>query len=98
MAPRNGPSAALTLSPRAVGAVVIVLLLFSGWLYLARPDYKYRLTIHVETPDGIKSASGVYAVHRSKDPPLLPHVGSIGVKGEAIFVDLGEGRNLIALS
>ncbi|ETR79093.1 hypothetical protein X566_12210 [Afipia sp. P52-10] len=49
----------------------------------------------METPDGIKSASGVYAVHLSKDPPLLPGDGSIGVRGDAIFIDLDQDHKLL---
>jgi len=72
------------------------MLLGWGWIYLARPDHKYRLTIEVETPSGVRSASGVIAVHLGKDSGILPEAGgSIGMKGDAIFVDLGDGRNLI---
>jgi hypothetical protein len=52
----------------------------------------------VETPGGIKSGSSVIDVRIQKQPefgsspPIVTYV-----KGEAVFVDLGDGRNLIAL-
>ncbi|WP_152540025.1 hypothetical protein [Afipia sp. P52-10] len=87
----------MMISNRVIGGVAVALLLFGAWVYLVRPDHKYRLTINVETPFGVKSGSGVVSVHLSKDPPLLPHIGSIGAKGDAIFVNLGEGRNLFMI-
>lgn len=73
----------------------VAALCFSGWLYLSRPNHKYRLTVEVETPQGVRSASNVMAVYQGKIS-----VGAMGggtsLKGEALFVDLGEGRNLIA--
>jgi hypothetical protein len=82
------------LGPAALALAVAVL--GWGWIYLARPEHKYRLTIEVQTPSGVKSASGVMAVHMGKDSGILPEAGgSIGMKGDAIFVDLGDGRHLI---
>ena len=84
------------LAPAAI-VLAVAILLGWGWIYLARPEHKYRLTIDVQTPGGVRSASGVMAVHMGKDAGLLPGAGgSIGVKGDALFVDLGDGRHLIA--
>jgi hypothetical protein len=62
----------------------------------SRPDHKYRLTIEIDTPQGVKSAAGVMAVHRDS-----VSVGGMGggtaVQGDAIFLDLGGGRNLVAI-
>src|SRR5205085_4392499 len=59
-----------------------------------RPGHKYRMTVEVETSAGVKSASGVVAV--------TPYRGYSGggrtrVSGEAVFVDLGGAKNLVAL-
>jgi hypothetical protein len=84
------------LAPAALAFAVAVLLGW-GWLYLARPEHKYRLTIEVQTPGGVRSASGVMAVHMGKDAGILPEAGGrSATKGDAIFVDLGDGKNLIA--
>ena len=84
------------LAPAAL-ALAVAILLGWGWIYLARPDHKYRLTIEVRTPGGVRSASGVMAVHMGKDGGILPEAGgSIGMKGDALFVDLGNGRHLVA--
>jgi hypothetical protein len=80
-----------------IGVAVIVVVV-GGLIYLNRPDHKYRLTINIETPNGIKTGTGVIAVYHAKDGGILPGVGGgTGIKGDAIFVDLGEGRNLVAL-
>ena len=60
-----------------------------------RPGHKYRLTVEVETPEGIKSASGVMAVTPDRGYSRrgrIPHTS-----GDALFVDLGGGKNLVAL-
>jgi hypothetical protein len=84
------------LAPAAL-ALAVAVLLGLGWLYLARPEHKYRLTIEVQTPGGVRSASGVMAVYMGKDGGILPEAGgSISMKGDALFVDLADGRHLVA--
>ena len=84
------------LAPAAL-ALAVAVLLGLGWIYLARPEHKYRLTIEVQTSGGIRSASGVMAVYMGKDSGILPEAGgSISMKGDALFVDIGDGRHLIA--
>ena len=60
---------------------------------------RYRLTLEVDTPEGIRTGSGVIQVKYSK---LLRLLGASGewdaeVKGEAVAVDLGERGRLFAL-
>lgn len=84
---------------RWVGPVVLLAALVIGErIYLYRPDHKYRLTVEIETPDGVRSASGVMAVHPNRNyrgsgsGPSGPIT-----KGDALAVDLGDGRLLVAL-
>jgi hypothetical protein len=79
-------------------AVLLAALVIGERTYLYRPDHKYRLTIEVETPDGLRSASGVFSVHPNR-AYRGSGSGSAGprVKGDAVFVDLGNGRNLAML-
>jgi hypothetical protein len=70
--------------------------------YFLLPDHtsRFRLTIELETPDGIKSGSSVIETSAWESGCWGP-VEACGVrtsaKGDAIFVDLGHGRNLVAL-
>lgn len=65
---------------------------------IGRPDHKYRLTVDVETPGGLKSASGILSVRPNRSYGGTGS-GSSGpqTKGDAIFVDLGDRRNLVVL-
>lgn len=66
------------------------------------PDYRYRLTVEVETPEGVKTGSSVIQVEQA-----LGGAASAGglaggqiyyrVRGEAVAVDLPGGRTLFAL-
>ena len=58
-----------------------------------------RVTVEVETPTGPRSASGVLHVVVSEKSGMLPETDGVlnSVRGEAVFLDLGEGRNLVAL-
>ena len=55
------------------------------------PTYRYRLTVEVETPEGVKTGSSVIEVRTG-----AVHLGGIGggagaeVSGEAVTVDLGS--------
>src|SRR5262245_578483 len=63
--------------------------------------YRYRLTVEVDTPEGLKSGSSVIETTvqdntESWGPPESRMVRS-RTKGEAVFVDLGSGKHVIAL-
>ena len=64
------------------------------------PDYRYRLTVEVETPEGLRTGSSVIEVKQS----LTRAAGSPAhsavqrrARGEAVAVDLPGGRTLFAL-
>jgi hypothetical protein len=61
--------------------------------------YRFRLTIEVETPEGLKSGSSVIEAFQTEKAGWIPQSPGTfgGVRGEAVFVDLGNGKNIIAL-
>jgi len=66
----------------------------------ATPDYRYRLTVEVETPEGLKTGSSVIEVRQSMGRPGSNPSGRMifrDVSGEAVAVDLPGGRTLFAL-
>lgn len=82
---------------RWIGLGVIAVGLVGGdQIRLNRPDHKYRLTIEIETPQGVTSASGVLAVH-----PNRGYSGSgsamTKTRGDALVLDGGRGKGLVVL-
>jgi hypothetical protein len=78
-----------------VGPLVLLAALVIGdQIRINRPGHKYRLTVEVETPEGLKSASGVMAVHPDRS---YSRGGHTRTRGDAVWVDLGGGKNLVAL-
>lgn len=77
-----------------------VLYLGSGFAYETWHTYwhRYRITIEVETPEGVKSGASVIEVRVTEKAGWLPQGSGVhtGVGGEAVFVDLGNGKNVIA--
>ena len=73
---------------------LLAALVIGDQIRINRPAHKYRLTVEVETPEGRKSASGVVAVHPDRS---YTRRGQTRTLGDAIFVDLGQGKNLVAL-
>lgn len=66
----------------------------------ATPDYRYRLTVEVETPEGLRSGSSVIEVRTAVAPDwAIPTPGKVSFRerGEAVAVDVSEGRTLYAL-
>jgi hypothetical protein len=62
--------------------------------------YKYRLTIAVQTPDGVKSGSSVIERTRSFSNFVIGDSSGVAhttLRGEAVYVDLGQNRNLFVL-
>jgi hypothetical protein len=77
------------------GPVALLAALWIGdQIRINRPGHKYRLTVEVETPEGRKSASGIMAVHPDRSYSRGGHTKTVG---DAVFVDLGGGKNLVAL-
>ena len=78
-----------------VGPLLLLAALVIGdQIRINRPNHKYRLTVEVETPEGVKSASGIMAVHPDRS---YSRGGKTTTKGDAVFVDLGGSKNLVAL-
>ena len=78
------------LGPLALLAALVI----GDQIRINRPGHKYRLAVEVETPEGVKSAAGVLSVH--PDRGYSRH-GSTLTKGDAVWVDLGGAKNLVAL-
>lgn len=85
--------------------VIVVLAGFFVSLFIPpKNTVRYKMTVEVETPDGVVSGSAVREV-TFEGQPKIPIVLPIGedrgghaiLQGEAVFVDLGEGRSLFAL-
>ena len=64
------------------------------------PDYRYRLTVEIETPEGVKSGSSVIEVKQSIGRTAMDGFGKqvfLRIRGEAVAVDLPDGSTLYAL-
>jgi hypothetical protein len=73
---------------------LLAALVIGDQIRINRPAHKYRLTVEIETPEGPKSGSGVVAIHPDRS---YTRRGQTRTLGDAVFVDLGQGRNLVAL-
>jgi hypothetical protein len=78
------------LGPLALLAALVI----GDQIRINRPGHKYRLMVTVETPQGLRSASGVMAVHPDRG---YSRGGRTQTRGDAVLVDLGGGKNLLAL-
>ncbi len=81
----------------ALMAGLVVLLSGCGTALL---DYRYRLTVEVETPEGLKTGSSVIEVSTSMTGSTsIPSPGAVRhrLRGEAVTVDLGQHGTLFAL-
>jgi len=69
-----------------------------GWLFKSG-SYRFRMTVEVETPEGVRTGSSVYEAMASKSPALTSqeHEGSGGLRGEAVVVDLPGGPLFVTL-
>ena len=76
-------------------------LLIYGAYKLVYPTYSWnqKLTLVVDTPDGVKTGSSVINIWVRYSPQILPDAGGVSnrMRGEATVVDLGNGRTLFAL-
>src|SRR5690242_13207563 len=89
----------ITMRPRFAVLAFIVMPFLSGCALLPH-RYSFKLTVEVETPQGVRSGSSVYQVSAASMPALLlPNERKRDwvVKGEAVAVDLPNGQTLFAL-
>lgn len=81
-------------------AGAVLLLTGYGYGLLGEERYRYKMTVEVDTPDGVKMG---YAVREIiiRTPPPIPMLGEhrtgFGVRGEAVAVDISPGKTLLAL-
>lgn len=73
---------------------LLAVLVIGDQIRINRPGHKFRLTVEVTAPDGIKTGSGIVAVVPDRN---YNRSGRTIMRGEAVFVDLGQGKNLVAL-
>lgn len=81
---------------------VMVIGVFAWWntwsTLFPSGTWRYKMTVTVETPEGLKSGSAVREVRVQRGWRPLPEMKPIvSLKGEAIAVDLGERGVLFAL-
>lgn len=86
----------------ATGALMVAALMASSCSAGGKrfPDYRYRLTVEVDTPEGVKTGSSVNEVHMvraGQNAVPLPRGVGVSLRGEAVAVDLGRGQTLFAL-
>lgn len=72
-----------------------------GWVYFRNEyptcTFRYKLTAEVMTPGGVKTGSSVVEVSYHTGPRILPDPTPRfdTLRGEATYVDLGNGKNLV---
>ena len=73
--------------------------MLTGCGMIGGESYRFRMTVEVETPEGLRTGSSVYEVTAQNHVELLPDMRgrSRDVRGEAVAVDLPGGRTLFAL-
>jgi len=80
--------------------VAVICALGWGYFQINYPTctLRYKLTVDVMTPEGLKTGSSVIEVNyqRGGDWGGGPH-GEPWATGEAVYVDLGQGKNLFVL-
>ncbi|MGL4489915.1 MAG: hypothetical protein ACRCU5_10785 [Rhizobiaceae bacterium] len=87
-----------------LAAFVTVSVLFAAFLFWLSPgkrfDWNQKVTVEVQTPEGIKSAASVQHIEwvGGANHPLTEGGNASGkTVGEAVVVDLGTGRFVFAL-
>ena len=89
---------------RTLGIIALCIMLLIGgavaWYKITYPTYtyRYRMTVDVDVAGKVHSGSSVIEAKINTQPPLGSAPLYVAhIRGEAVFVDLGKGRNVIAL-
>jgi hypothetical protein len=81
------------------GLGALTALFVAGCTQYPKYVYRFKMTIEIDTPDGVRSGYSVYEVTAQKHAKLLPEARarSRDVRGEAVAVDLPDGKTVFAL-
>jgi len=84
-----------------LGLIIAVIAYYK--IYYPSFTYKYRMTVEVDTPEGVKSGSSVIEVHTTQWPEgwrnmFGGHTENSKAIGEAVVVDLGDKGMLFTAS
>jgi hypothetical protein len=87
--------------PSKILLSLIAVMLAYGFYKIKYPTYtyRYRMTVEIDTGGQTRSASSVIEVTATRVPQILTEVGPYerSVEGQAIFIDLPGGKNIVAL-
>jgi hypothetical protein len=80
-------------------AVVAGIVLFSfGHRFYNTVEFRFRLAAEFDTPEGVKRNASIIKIRRRSPLPFDPfQYNDWKIEGEAVFVDLGLGRNAVML-
>ncbi len=92
----------MTLTRRALGALTLATLTtlaLSGCGVGRDASYRFKMTVEVETPQGVKSGSGVMEVTAHKQVQYTSETRPLvtGLKGEAVVVETPSGPIFVLL-
>jgi hypothetical protein len=83
-----------------LGAAAGLMVLVAGGCDIVKGGrYRYRMTVEIETPQGLKVGYGVREISYDFSSLKLPDSSGVSVKqrGEAVAVDIAPGQSLFAL-
>lgn len=92
----RGSSAIARRTMLCLFAGFVSILLVGCGLVKSYEPFRYRLTVEVDTPQGVRTGSSVIEVTAGEVGTTLGGAG-VEVRGEAVSVDLPGGQTLIAL-
>lgn len=78
-------------------ALCVALMALAGCNVLFGSSYRYRLTVEVETPQGLRSASSVIQIRSTQGSGIPNNDLRVSIRGQAIAVDMPDGKTLFAL-
>jgi hypothetical protein len=87
--------------PSKIVQILIAVMLVYGFYKLKYPayTYRYRMTVEVDAGGETRSGSSVTEVTATRVPQFLPEVIRYerSLEGQAIFIALPDGKNIVAL-
>jgi hypothetical protein len=88
--------AAVPVLARVAGLWLIGALLLGGCGYIAGgPEVRYRITVEVDTPDGLRAGSSVWSFQLR--PDILTQSYTSKFRGESVAVEIPGGGTLFAV-